>query len=282
MDIKELIYKIRGKQVMLDSDLAKLYQCKNGTKDINKAVKRNINRFPEDFCFQLRKDEIDIMCSRFQIGTLNKRGENIKYLPHVFTEQGVAMLASVLKSEIASKVSVSIMRAFVEMRHFIDDNLIEQKYINKIVIENHNRIISLEEIFECFKEKNNHLFIKGEYYDAYSIFIDILSSAKKEIIIIDNYAGKELLDIVKNVNQSIIIISSNIDETLKKKYKKEYNNVQFASSDSFHDRFIIVDKKLLYHCGTSFKDLGHKITSINKIEDKEYLKKIIDEIKPCL
>ena len=125
-NIKDMIYEIRGKQVMLDSDLAKLYGCKNGTKTINLAVKRNIDRFPEDFYFKLTENEIKSnkqLCSRFQIETLNKnRGQNLKYLPYVFTEQGVAMLTSVLKTEVASKVSVDIMRAFVEMRHFIINN----------------------------------------------------------------------------------------------------------------------------------------------------------------
>ena len=124
-NIKDLIYEIRGKQVMIDSDLAIFYGCKNGTKDINKAVKRNIKRFPEDFYFQITKEECDSLFSRFQIGTLNNskgRGRNIKYLPYVFTEQGVSMLSSVLKTETASKVSVNIMRAFVSMRHCLIDN----------------------------------------------------------------------------------------------------------------------------------------------------------------
>lgn len=140
-NIESKIHFIRGKQVMLDGDLAKLYECTNGTKDINKAVKRNMDRFPEDFYFQLTEKEINDLSLRFQIGTLNRagnlRGQHIKYLPYMFTEQGVAMLASVLHTEIASKVSVSIMRAFVTMRHYIGDyNLrlsnIETRLINKI------------------------------------------------------------------------------------------------------------------------------------------------------
>lgn len=129
-NIENMIYEIRGKQVMLDSDLAKLYQCKNGTKDINKAVKRNIQKFPEDFYFQITTDER----LRFQIGTLNKnRGQYTKYLSYVFTEQGVSMLSSVLHTEIANKVSVNIMRAFVSMKKYISSNLIEQKYIKNLV-----------------------------------------------------------------------------------------------------------------------------------------------------
>ena len=136
--IENMIYEIRGKQVMLDSDLAKLYQCKNGTKDINKAVKRNIERFPEDFYFQLTKDENSIL--RFQIGTTNNRNM-IRSLPYVFTEQGVAMLSSVLRTEIATNMSIKVIRAFVAMRKFISINLIEQKYINNQVIRNTESII---------------------------------------------------------------------------------------------------------------------------------------------
>ena len=120
--INSLIYEIRGKRVMLDSDLARLYQCTNGTKDINKAVKRNLERFPEDFYFQLTSED----CSRFHFGTLNiERGQNIRYLPHVFTGRGVAMLSSVIRTEVASEVSIRIMRAFVSMKQYISSNLLE-------------------------------------------------------------------------------------------------------------------------------------------------------------
>lgn len=130
--IEDMIYEIRGKQVMLDSDLAKLYRCTNGTKDINKAVNRNKEKFPNDFCFQLNKDEYEELL-RFQNGTLKtNRGEHRKYLPHVFTEEGVAMLSSVLKTEIASKTSVTIMRAFVSMRKYMSSTLLEQKHINNM------------------------------------------------------------------------------------------------------------------------------------------------------
>ena len=158
IDIKNMIYEIRGKQVMLDSDLAKLYQCKNGTKDINKAVKRNINRFPNDFYFQLTKDEFDNL--KFQFGTSSDKHGGIRKLPFVFTEQGVAMLSSVLRTEVASKVSINIMRAFVEMREYINTNLIEQKNINNLVLEHDSDIKLLKETFNSFKEKNTYLFFK--------------------------------------------------------------------------------------------------------------------------
>ena len=284
--IENMIYEVRGKQVMLDSDLAKLYECANGTKDINKAVKRNIERFPADFYFQLTREEI----SRFQIGTLNKagRGYNIKYLPYVFTEQGVAMLSSVLKTVTATKVSINIMRAFVSMRHFILENKDIIKSINNI----HNRLDIYEQklinhddkfniLFDKFvqDEIKEEIYFEGQTYDAYSLLIDILKSAKKEIIIIDNYIDKKFLDVCSKINVNILIITNKINEIDLEKYNKQYNNIEIKISKSYHDRFIILDKKVLYHCGASFKDLGKKCFAINLIENDKILKKLLEEIK---
>ncbi len=187
LNIENMIYEIRGKQVMLDSDLAKLYECKNGTKDINKAVKRNIERFPKNFYFQITEEEMKKLW--FQSGTANKM---IRSLPYVFTEQGIAMLSSVLHTQIAISQSIRIMDAFVKMRKIISSNLIEQKYINELVIKDNERINLLEESFSKLeeKEKINHIFYEGQIYDAYSLLIDIFKGAKEEIIIIDNYADK--------------------------------------------------------------------------------------------
>ena len=212
--IENLIYEIRGKQVMLDSDLAMLYGCKNGTKSLNLAVKRHINRFPERFMFQLTKEEYSSIYSRFQFETLNKnnqkQGLNIKYLPYVFTEQGVAMLSAILKTDVAEEISIKIMDAFVAMKNIINTSLIEQKYINSLVLEHDNEIRLLQESFNKLstKEKINHIFYNGQIYDAYSLLIDILNKAKKEIIIIDNYAGKELFDITKDIKVNIKIYTT--------------------------------------------------------------------------
>ena len=278
ISINDLIYNIRGKLVMLDADLAKLYQCINGTKEINQAVKRNIERFPEDFVFRLTKAEYDIVL-RSQFVTLElQRGKFSKYLPYAFTEQGVAMLSAVLKTNTASQVSVKIMRAFVKLRKYVDNNLIEQQYINNMVIEHDNKInLILDKL--STKEVNNHIFYEGQIYDAYSLLINILNQSKKEIIIIDNYASKELFDITKDINKNITIITKNIDEILIKKYQKQYNNINIIKSDIFHDRFIIIDNEILYHSGASFKDLGNKCFAINKIIDKDILNRLLIEIK---
>lgn len=263
VDISSKIFEVRGVQVMLDSDLAILYQCTNGTKDLNKAVKRNINRFPDNFMFQLSDDELDYL--RFQIGTSNKKGGR-RYNPYVFTEQGVAMLSSVLHSDVAIEVSIKIINAFVAMRRYISNSL----YSTNFVLNNHeDRILKLEKSLLKMNENNkvNAIFFDVQIYDSYSLLIDILNKAYEEIIIIDNYAGKELLDILKIVNKKIILISKNIDDVLVSKYNKQYSNIKFKKSSLFHDRFIIIDKKILYHCGSSFKDLGKKCFAINQMEE---------------
>lgn len=271
-NIEDMIYEVRGVQVMLDSDLAKLYQCTNGTKDINKAVKRNINKFPEDFYFQLTNIEKENLW--FQSGTTNNKSRTN---PYVFTEQGVAMLSSILHTEVAIKTSVKIMRSFIKMRKYFVSSMSN----NEIILNHEKRIIELENVFDKFKhhEEVSKIFFEGELYDAYSLLLDILNSSKEEIIIIDNYIGKELLDILKEINKKILIVSKNIDKTLKDKYESQYDNITFIYNTSFHDRFIILDKNKLYACGASFKDLGKKCFAITKFNDKDYLNKILSIIE---
>ena len=278
--IQNMIYEIRGQLVMLDSDLAKIYECKNGTKDINKAVNRNKDRFPNDFYFQLTNTEyLEIL--RFQNGTLRLEwGKFSKYNPYVFTEQGVAMLTSVLKTEIASITSVGIMRSFVMMRKYISNKLYEKNYITNQVLKNTEDIRILKESFSKLSDqtKNNHLFYEGQIYDAYSLLIKILKDAKEEIIIIDNYAGRELFDILTDVKCNIKVITKNTSEELINKYNNQYNNVNVIKNDVFHDRFIIIDRKILYHSGSSFKDLGKKCFAINKMEN-DILINILNKIE---
>ena len=198
-----MIYEIRDKQVILDSDLAKLYQCKNGTKSINLAVKRHINRFPERFMFQLTIEEYNTLqfryestsdknkTSRFQTETLNKnnqrQGLNLKYLPYAFTEQGVAMLSSVLKTPIAEEISIRIMDAFVEMRKYIGGNFLEQRHYKDMILRHDEEIKILQNTFSKFDTFSNEIFFEGQIYDAHSLLLDIFSTSKKSIVIIDNY-----------------------------------------------------------------------------------------------
>ena len=270
--IENLIYEIRGKQVMLDSDLARLYGVE--TKRINEAVKNNYDKFPERFSWVL--NDKDVTNLRSKISTSSYGGR--RYNPRVFTEQGVAMLATILKSKIATRVSIAIMDTFVLMRRYISTNLVEQKYINNQVLKNTEDIKILKETFDEFKPKINSIFYEGQIYDAYSLLMDILNKANNSIIIIDNYAGKELLDILKDINKPITIISKNINETIKNKYLKQYNNITFINNDTFHDRFIIIDNNILFTCGASFKDLGKKCFCLSRIEDKEILNSLLKKI----
>ena len=284
INIENIIYEIRGKQVMLDSDLARLYQCANGTKSINLAVKRHLNRFPERFMFQLTENEVSQLDSRFQVETLNKNGQkqgyNVKYLPYVFTEQGVAMLATVLRTSVSEKVSIQIMDAFVSMRKYISSNLLEQKYFNNLVLKHEEQINTLFNYFES-KEIKNEIYFEGQMYDAYSKILDILFIAKEELIIIDSYADKYVLDMISKVTIPVTIVlstKSRLSNLDIDKYNQEYSNLTLIYNNTFHDRFIIIDKTIMYHLGTSINNAGTKTFAINKIEDKEVLNLILNRL----
>lgn len=270
--IENLIYEIRGKQVMLDSDLAKLYECKNGTKVINQAVKRNITKFPERYCFQLTETEYRNL--KFQNGTssLNNYG-GVRKMPFVFTEQGVAMLATVLKTPVADAVSMKIIDAFVYMRRYLSGVTGSNMLVN-----HEERILKLEEQFNKFSSKRNTIIYEGKIYDAYSVMLDIFNEAKGEIIIVDNYVNKELLDILREVDKKIIVISNNMNNELIKKYESQYDNTQFVSDNPFHDRYIILDRKEVYASGMSLKDVGKKYSYINKIEESIFINELIKRI----
>ena len=280
--IENKIYNIRGVEVMLDSDLAEQYKCINGTKTINLAVKRNFERFPSDFYFQLNEEEFNQICGF----NLKPQKSKIRSLPYVFTEQGVAMLATVIRTDVAAKVSIDIMRAFVRMRHYIkyNDQLLPRKYLLlEEKVENNTKRI--DELFDKFNPKvitKNSIFFKGDIYDAYSVLLEIFNLAIEEIIIIDNYVGKALLDELRNIDKKIVIISSNINDNLRNKYLNQYSNIKFISNNSYHDRFIIIDRKIVYHSGASFKDLGKKCFGIHEIENKVEIDILVNElIKNC-
>ena len=282
-NIKNLIYTIRGKQVMLDSDVAMLYQYT--TKSINKAMKRNINRFPEDFCFQLTEKEVENL--RFQFGTSSLKKENYggrRYLPYVYTEQGISMLAGVLKNEIAVQVSINIIRTFIEMRKFISLNGKLFKRLTNVeckILEHDKKFdivfneLQKDEKME-FKQK---IFFDGQIYDAYSLIIDIIKKAKQKILIIDNYIDDSILKMLSKKNQKVEVViltlqNSKLNKLDITKFNKQYPVLKLAYTNKFHDRFIVIDNKELYHVGASLKDLGKKCFAISKIEDKEYLKRI--------
>ena len=285
-DIKKKIYTIRGKQVMLDSDVAELYHYE--TKDINRNVKNNISRFPEYYCFQLTEKEYEAL--RCKIFTLNKngRGQHRKYLPYVFTEHGITMLASKKKSEEAVNISIKIVNSFIEMRRFIANNQLLFERISSIELKQLEYQKVTDENFEIIfkyieehKEENQKIFFEGQIYDAYSLIIDIIKKANSKITIIDNYIDDSILKMLakKNKDVEVVILTSsksNIQNLDVEKFNKEYPTLQISKTNKFHDRFIIIDNKELYHCGASIKDLGKKCFAISKMEDISIIGKLLN------
>ena len=269
----------------MDSDLARLYECKNGTKSINLSVKRNINRFPNNFYFQLTEFEYNSL--RFQSETLKSgSGKHIKYLPYVFTEEGVAMLSSILRTPKAVEVSVNIMNAFVMMRKFISENKDTYKEITIIrnkLLEHDDKINELFDKFERNGSIKQTIFFNGQIYDAYEVIVDLIKTAKESITIIDNYLDDGILKILskKNENIKVLLITKNNTKINKldiDKFNKEYPTINIKYDNTYHDRFIIIDNKELYHLGASIKDLGNKTFAINKIEDKRCVNMLIKQV----
>ena len=327
-DIKDLIYTVRGVKVMLDSDLAQLYDYT--TKAFNQQVKNNIEKFDSDFRFQLTKEEYhEILRSknltsntetnsslstdltnstklRSKNLTLElENGKYSKYLPSVFTEQGVYMLMTVLKGELATKQSKTLIRTFKEMKDFIiNSNNIKNREILQLSIQTMQNTkdiadiknemvtkIDLSKFIENFTDNktNEILIINGEYFNADIAYNNIYNTAKESIYIIDNYIGIKTLLLIKNIKENIkvCIFSDNIGKGLHQfelnDFQKQYPNIDislYKTNGFYHDRYIIIDYKTpnenIFHCGASSKDAGKKITSINKINDKEIYHHIFD------
>jgi len=281
-DIKNLIYTIRGKQVMLDSDVARLFEY--ATKDLNRNVKNNIERFPEYYCFQLTDEEYKSL--RCKIFTLNEngRGQHRKYLPYVFTEYGITMLAGLLKSQVAVNVSIKIVNSFIEMRKFLTSNgqVFERLTNIEYKLLEHDKKFDI--VFDRLQHEENikqKIFFQGQIYDAYSIIVDIIKRANSKILIIDNYIDDSVLKMLakKKSHTEVVILTSNnsnIQNIDIQKFNKEYPTLKVAKTNKFHDRFIVIDNKEMYHLGASIKDLGKKCFGINKIEDMEIIQKIIN------
>ena len=267
--IESKIYIIRNQQVMLDRDLALLYDVNTGR--INEQVKRNIKRFDDDFMFQLTKNEVDNLIS--QNATSSWGG--IRKLPFAFTEQGVYMLATVLKSDTAIETSKQIMRTFTKMKSFLlSNNAIFQRFER---IE--NRLLShddnFKQLFKALEEKNKTpnqlIFHNGSYFDAHSFISDIIKSAKKSITLIDNYIDNTtLLMLSQNPSVDISLYSHSFSKQLKssiEKYNKQYKPLKTFANRTFHDRYLIIDGKKVYNIGASLKDAGHKTFNINLMSD---------------
>ncbi len=281
IEIKNLIYTIRGKQVMLDSDVAMLYHYE--TKYINLAVKRNKARFPENFCFKLTTEEIENLKLQFATTSLAKTNYGgRRNAPYVFTEQGIAMLSGLLRNEIAVQVSINIMNAFVEMRKFLmlNGQVFERLTNMEYKLLEHDKKFDM--IFNQLQQEENvkqKIFFNGQIYDAYSLIIDIIKKAKKKITIIDNYIDDSVLKMLtkKQKNVEVVILTStksNIQSIDIQKFNKEYPILKVGKTDKFHDRFILIDNKEMYHLGASIKDLGKRCFAITKIENEEIIELI--------
>ena len=297
IDIKGLIVTLRGTQVLLDSDVAMLYGYE--TKNINLAVSRNKSRFPENFRFQLTLEEVEAVVNmrlqvatallpeslRLQSATLETgRGKHRKYLPYAFTEQGIAMLSGILRNEIAVQVSIGIMNAFVEMRKVISSYGSTFERLTNVeykLLEHDKRFEELFDFIQLPDLPRQGIFFRGQMYDAFSLIIDIIKSAKKSITIIDNYIDTSILKMLSEKAEGVdaIIISGkpvNIDEYHIDKFNEQYPAVEIIASRDFHDRFIILDNSMVYHLGASLKDLGKQCFAIAVIEESDSL---VEKIK---
>ncbi|MBR0574635.1 MULTISPECIES: ORF6N domain-containing protein [Pasteurellaceae] len=270
LDIKTKIYTIRNRQVMLDKDLAILYGVKNIR--LREQVKRNIERFPDDFMFQLTNEEVEYMVSQNAIPSKKHLGGS---LPYVFTEQGVASLSGVLTNKIAIEVNIKIMRAFVEMRKFLLQNASIFQRLE--TLERHQLVTdtNIDKIFQALENKKDiqkqGIFFNGQIFDAYNFVSDLIRSAKNNIVLIDNYIDDKTLTFFhKNQNVEVVIYTQRITKTLAldlEKYNQQYKKITVKINKQFHDRFLIIDDEEVYHIGASLKDLGKKVFGFSLMKD---------------
>ena len=288
-EIEEKIFTFRGVQVMIDKDLADVYGVK--TKALNQAVKRNIERFPERYRFQLSDNELDELVTKCdRLVTLKHSSSN----PFVFTKQGVSMLASILKSDTAIQTGIKIIDAFVAMRHFMlsnaklfveIDNLKQHQIETDVhLLENDKKIDQILTLLDKNKDEDKQrLFFDGQIYDAFSFMVSIVKKANKDIILIDNYVNVETLDILSKNKEKINVQIITSKKTKLTQYDVDKFNAQYPTLtlnyiDKFHDRFFIIDHSTAYHIGASIKDAGKKCFGVNMINDEWLVKMLLDVI----
>jgi len=284
-NIQNLIFTIRSVQVMIDSHLAKLYGVE--VKRLNEQVKRNIERFPEKIRFQLSKQEYENLKSQVKISgekvlrsqnatTKENRGGR-QYLPYVFTEQGVAMLSAVLRSETAVKVSIQIMQAFVDMKKFIATNAAVFQRLERVEQKQIKTDQKFEQIFKALEDKSvkpkQGIFYDGQVFEAYVFVADLIKSAKKTILLIDNYIDESVLQLFtkRKKNVTVTIYTKNISKILKQdleKHNAQHPEIEIEKFAKAHDRFLIIDETAVYHFGASLKDLGKKWFAFSKMDIK--------------
>lgn len=281
-DIERKILNIRNLQVILDKDLAFFYEVKPIRH--REQLKRNPNRFPSDFVFQLTKNEVDYLVSQNAIPSIQSLGG---YLPYAFTEQGVAAVSAVLKSEKAAEVSINIIRTFVAMRKFILTNAQVFQRLESLEIKQIGNDKNFERIFNALDQnkgvKTQGIFFDGQIYDAYSFVVDLIRKAEKEIVLIDGYVDNDVLDMLskKQTNVSVILYTlpnANINKTDIKKFNAQYPTLTDNRTAKVHDRYLIIDNNELYTIGASLKDLGKKCFSFTKMEEKGLITELLNRL----
>lgn len=283
--ISNLIYTIRGKQVMIDSDLAELYQVE--TKRLNEQVYRNKKRFPSQFMFQLTKDEFQILKSQIATSSSSGKHGGRRTMPYAFTEQGIAMLSAVLKSDTAVDVSIRIMDSFVEMRKFLLSNQELFSRLDRVELKQLETDKRLEEVFNYLTastEVKQHIFFDGQIYDAFSFIVDIIKKAKTKLVLIDNYVDTKTLNLLckKHTGVSVVIAGSGKGSLTKQDiatFNAQYRGLTAKTTNIFHDRFLIIDDKEAYLIGASLKDAGKKSFGVAKIEDPALIESLIKKVK---
>lgn len=284
-EIQKKIYTIHNEQVMLDSDLALFYGVE--TRRLNEQVKRNKERFPSDFMFQLTAQEFENLMSQIAISSAEHGGRRKQ--PYAFTEQGVAMLSAVLKSETAVKMSVQIMNAFVAMRRFLVENAGVFQRLDKLELKQIETDKKVDQIFDAMQSKSlepkQGIFFDGQIFDAYKFVSSLIRKADKSILLIDNYIDETVLDLFskKKKNVAVTILTTNLNKSLQldeKKFNAQYSSITIKEFNKAHDRFIIIDDKDVYHFGASLKDLGKKWFAFSKMDKSalellENLKKVV-------
>ena len=285
-DLRSLVYVIRGQQVMLDSDLAALYQVE--TKVFNQAVSRNIERFPENFRFQLTAEEYASLRSQFV--TSNGRGGR-RYLPHAFTEQGIAMLSGVLRSDVAVQMSIRIMNTFVEMRRFIANNALLFERISNIELKQLEYQKSTDERFDkVFRYIDDHaesqqkIFFDGQIYDAFSLLVSLIQKAEREIILIDGYVDVNTLNLLAKKQPNVRVkcytyASARLTNQDVAQFNAQYPTLEVTRTQAFHDRFLILDGTTAYHIGASLKDAGKKCFGISLLEEPQLTADLLNRLQ---
>lgn len=291
--IENLIHYIRGEQVMLDSDLAMLYNVE--TKRLNENVKRNSKRFPENFCFQLSEDEYAELrsqnaTSNMELETSSTKGGR-RYLPYAFTEQGIAMLSAVLRSDEAIQVSVNIMNTFVKMRRFLAENALVFDRLNSMELkqleyqrESNKKFDQIFAYISEHEEIGQRIFFDGQIYDAFSLLVSLVEKAEKSIVLIDNYVDVGTLNILSKKKVGVDVTVYTVRKTRLSSqdidnFNTQYPNLTVNYTGVFHDRFLIIDETTAYHIGASIKDAGKKCFGINLIEDAHIISDIIQRLE---